>query len=132
MRSKLPILLAILCTVFLVKSLVASGTEEPASGALVTDATKSVIEIGLRYNGDRIDFFIDDISAEVDRLRGLDKTKEAVQRRLDMAYDWQIFADGHYHEVWEILRPDQVNVLDLSVIAQGRYGLRRSRLVLFP
>jgi DNA helicase HerA-like ATPase len=70
------------------------------------------------------DFFIDDISAEVDRLRGLDKTKEAVQRRLDMAHDWQIFAEGHYHEIWEILRPDQINILDLSVIAQGRYGLR--------
>ena len=28
------------------------------------------------------DFLIDDISAEVDRLKGLDKTKEAVQRRL--------------------------------------------------
>ena len=70
------------------------------------------------------DFFIDDISAEVDRLKGLDKTKEAVQRRLDMAQDWQIFAEGHYREIWEILRPDQINVLDLSVIAQGRYNLR--------
>lgn len=70
------------------------------------------------------DFFIDDISAEVDRLRGLDKTKEAVQRRLDMAQDWQIFAEDQYREIWEILRPDQVNVLDLSVIAQGRYNLR--------
>jgi len=70
------------------------------------------------------DFFIDDISAEVDRLRGLDKTKEAVQRRLDMAHDWQIFAESAYREIWEILKPDQVNILDLSVIAQGRYGLR--------
>ena len=70
------------------------------------------------------DFLIDDISAEVDRLKGLDKTKEAVQRRLDMAQDWQIFAEDQYREIWEILRPDQVNVLDLSVIAQGRYNLR--------
>lgn len=70
------------------------------------------------------DFLIDDIAAEVDRLRGLDKTKEAVQRKLDMAYDWQIFATDHHREIWEILRPDQVNILDLSVIAQGRYGLR--------
>ena len=70
------------------------------------------------------DFFIDDISAEVDRLRGLDKTKEAVQRRLDMAQDWQIFATDQYREIWEILRQDQINILDLSVIAQGRYGLR--------
>lgn len=71
-----------------------------------------------------MDFFIDDISAEVDRVKGLDKTKEAVQRRLDMAYDWQIFANDHYREIWEILQPDKLNVLDLSVIAQGRYGLR--------
>ncbi len=70
------------------------------------------------------DFLIDDVAAEVDRLRGLDKTKEAVQRKLDMAYDWQIFAMDHYREIWEILRPDQINILDLSVIAQGRYGLR--------
>jgi len=70
------------------------------------------------------DFFIDDISAEVDRLKGLDKTREAVQRKLDMAHDWQIFAEDHYREIWEILRADQINVLDLSVIAQGRYGLR--------
>lgn len=70
------------------------------------------------------DFLIDDIAAEVDRLRGLDQTKEAVQRKLDMAYDWQIFATDHYREIWEILRPDQINILDLSVIAQGRYGLR--------
>lgn len=70
------------------------------------------------------DFLIDDISAEVDRLRGLDKTKEAVQRRLDMAQDWQIFAEDCYREIWEILRQDQINILDLSVIAQGRYGLR--------
>jgi uncharacterized protein (TIGR02186 family) len=57
MRRKLPILLAILCAVCLATPLVASETEEPAPQALVTDATKSVIEIGLRYNGDRIDFF---------------------------------------------------------------------------
>jgi uncharacterized protein len=70
------------------------------------------------------DFFIDDIAAEVNRIKALDQTKEAVQRRLDMAYDWQIFGEEQYREIWEILRPDQINVLDLSVIAQGRYGLR--------
>ena len=57
MRRKLPILLAILCAICLAKSPVASETGDPASRALVTNATKSVIEIGLRYNGDRIDFF---------------------------------------------------------------------------
>ena len=70
------------------------------------------------------DFFLDDISAEVDRLPGLDQTKEAVQRKIDMAHDWQIFSEDIYREIWEILRPDQINILDLSVISQGRYGLR--------
>jgi len=69
-------------------------------------------------------FFIDDISAEVDRLPGLDQTKEAVQRKMDMAHDWQIFSEDIYREIWEILHPDKINILDLSVIAQGRYGLR--------
>ena len=82
---------------------------------------KAVRQCGRRLGAD---FFIDDIAAEVDRLKGLDATKEAVQRKLDMAYDWQIFAEGQYREPWEILRTDAVNVLDLSVIAQGRYGLR--------
>lgn len=82
---------------------------------------KAVRQCGRRLGRD---FLIDDIAAEVDRLRGLDATKEAVQRRLDMAHDWQVFAEDHYREIWEILRPDQINILDLSVIAQGRYGLR--------
>lgn len=82
---------------------------------------KAVRQCGRRLGRD---FLIDDIAAEVDRLRSLDVTKEAVQRRLDMAHDWQIFAEDHYREIWEILRPDQINILDLSVIAQGRYGLR--------
>jgi len=82
---------------------------------------KAVRQCGRRLGKD---FLIDDIAAEVDRLKGLDATKEAVQRRLDMAHDWQVFAEDHYREIWEILRPDEINILDLSVIAQGRYGLR--------
>jgi DNA helicase HerA-like ATPase len=70
------------------------------------------------------DFLIDDINAEVIRLKALDTTKEAVERKLDMARDWQIFSDSSYKEVWEILHTDKINILDLSVIAQGRYGLR--------
>ncbi len=70
------------------------------------------------------DFLIDDVSAEVMRLAALDQTKEAVLRRMEMATDWQIFEESAYREIWEILRPDAINVLDLSVIAQGRYGLR--------
>jgi uncharacterized protein (TIGR02186 family) len=68
MRRKLPILLAILCAVCIATPLVASETEEPAPKVLVTDATKSVIEIGLRYNGDRIDFFGTLTGTEADAL----------------------------------------------------------------
>jgi hypothetical protein len=70
------------------------------------------------------EFLIDDISAEVVKMHGLDQTKEAIQRKLDMAHDWQIFEEHRYREIWEILRPEAVNILDLSVIPQGRYGLR--------
>jgi len=80
----------------------------------------------VRQCGQRLgrEFLIDDIDAEVSKTRGLDQTKEAIQRKLDMAHDWQIFEENRYREIWEILQPDAINVLDLSVIAQGRYGLR--------
>jgi uncharacterized protein len=70
------------------------------------------------------DFLLDDISNTVEKLKGLDKTKEAILRKIEMAYDWQIFEETRYREIWEILHPNAVNILDLSVIAQGRYGLR--------
>jgi uncharacterized protein (TIGR02186 family) len=56
MRTTLPILLAIFCAVCLFKPLAASETEAPSDATLVTESSKSVIEVGLRYNGDRIDF----------------------------------------------------------------------------
>lgn len=70
------------------------------------------------------DFFLDDMAAQVKKTRGLDATKEAILRKLDMAHDWQLFEDKAYREIWETLRPDAINVLDLSVLDQGRYGLR--------
>ncbi len=70
------------------------------------------------------DFLLDDIASEVTKLRGLDQTKEAILRKIDMAHDWQIFEEERYREIWETLQPEAINVLDLSVIAQGRYGLR--------
>ena len=68
MRGTLPILLAILCAVCLVKPLEASETAGPSAGSLVTDSTKSVIEVGLRYNGDRIAFFGTLAGTEADAL----------------------------------------------------------------
>jgi uncharacterized protein (TIGR02186 family) len=56
MRATRLILLAILCAVCLFKPTEASEGETPSADALTTNASKSVIEVGLRYNGDRIDF----------------------------------------------------------------------------
>lgn len=70
------------------------------------------------------DFFLDDISNTINKLKGLDQTKEALQRKIEMALDWQLFEESRYREIWEILYPNAINILDLSVIAQGRYGLR--------
>ncbi|MBI2842127.1 MAG: ATP-binding protein [Armatimonadetes bacterium] len=82
---------------------------------------KAVRQCGQRHGRE---FLIDDIAAEVIKMHGLDQTKEAIQRKLDMAHDWQIFEEHRYREIWEILQPEAINILDLSVIAQGRYGLR--------
>lgn len=70
------------------------------------------------------DFMLDDVASEVSKLQGLEQTKEAIQRKIEMAHDWQIFEENRYREIWEILKPDAINILDLSLIAQGRYGLR--------
>ncbi|AFM00102.1 putative ATPase [Desulfitobacterium dehalogenans ATCC 51507] len=69
-------------------------------------------------------FLIPNIADQIIKLDGLDKTKEALLRKLEMAEDWQIFEEHQYREIWEILQPNAINILDLSVIAQGRYGLR--------
>ena len=53
-----------------------------------------------------------------------EETKEAVIRRLEMAMDWEIFEEVRYRELWEILNHHGVNILDLSPLDPGRYGLR--------
>ena len=68
MRGPRTILLTLLCAVCLFKPLEASETTEPSAGTLVVDSTKSVIEVGLRYNGDRIDFFGTLAGTEADAL----------------------------------------------------------------
>jgi uncharacterized protein len=70
------------------------------------------------------DFFISDIIEEVKRTSALDTTKEAAIRKLEMAADWEIFETVEYREIFETLMPAAVNVLDLSTLDQGRYGLR--------
>ena len=41
-----------------------------------------------------------------------------------MAEDWEVFEKHEYNEIWDILDPLKINVLDLSVKDQSRYGIR--------
>ncbi len=52
-----------------------------------------------------------------------DRTKEALLNRLEMAREWDIFADD-YQDVWKTFDENRINVLDLSVLDPGQYGLR--------
>lgn len=62
-------------------------------------------------------------SVELDS-KAAEKTVEALVNRLTMANEWGFFEDATYREVWDLLDPQKINVLDLSTIDSGRYGLR--------
>jgi len=69
-------------------------------------------------------FFLDDIINEVEMDGGAgDRTKEALINRLEMAKRWDIFGD-EYEDIWSTVDSNRVNVLDLSVVDPGQYGLR--------
>jgi uncharacterized protein (TIGR02186 family) len=57
MRTTGSIFVAALCAASFLAPLDAFGTEGPSSGAVGIEASKPVIEVGLGYDGDRIDFF---------------------------------------------------------------------------
>ncbi len=65
-RAVFPGVLSLL--LFLAPTLRALPAEPNDGGELVVDATKSVIPVGLRYNGDRIDFFGTFQGTEADAL----------------------------------------------------------------
>ena len=62
-------------------------------------------------------------SVELDS-KAAEKTVGALVNRLTMANEWGFFEDVSYLEVWDLLDPSKINVLDLSTIDSGRYGLR--------
>jgi hypothetical protein len=69
-------------------------------------------------------FFVSDIIAEIEQDgRVQDRTREALLNRLEMAIDWNLFSE-RYQEVWEIFDQKSVNIVDLSVLDPGQYGLR--------
>ena len=71
------------------------------------------------------DFFVPHIidAIELDS-RAAPKTVDALVNRLDTAQEWGFFEDSRYREVWELLDPHMINILDLSTIDSGRYGRR--------
>lgn len=69
-------------------------------------------------------FYVEDIIEEVKSdERAQERTLEALINRLEMARDWDILS-SNYREIWEIFDLTGVNVIDLSVVDPGRYGLR--------
>lgn len=62
------------------------------------------------------------IEAVMEDFRAQDKTKQALINRLDMACSWDIFSEA-YEDIWQRLKPNCINVLDLSVLEPGAYGL---------
>lgn len=74
-------------------------------------------------NGDG-KFYLDDIvkKVEMDGDAG-ERTREALLNRLEMAQDWGIFADS-YKDIFRTVDEDRINILDVSVIEPGKYGLR--------
>ncbi len=69
-------------------------------------------------------FNLDDI---IDAIEGDSKsnerTKEALLNRLEMSRDWGLFSE-EYVPIWDRLDETSLNVLDLSVVDPGKYGLR--------
>jgi len=68
-------------------------------------------------------FTVDDlIEAVMEDPKPQDKTKEALINRLEMAKAWDIFSTS-YEDTWGKLDSSSLNVLDLSVLDPGAYGL---------
>jgi DNA helicase HerA-like ATPase len=69
-------------------------------------------------------FTVDDLieKVEYDENAG-ERTIDALLNRLEMAREWGIFADRNT-DIWSILDRDRINILDVSVLDPGKYGLR--------
>lgn len=75
-------------------------------------------------NEDDCPFYLPDIINKVEMDgSSSDRTKEALLNRLEMAREWDIFAD-EYQDVWKTFDENRINVLDVSVLDPGQYGLR--------
>lgn len=73
---------------------------------------------------DSVFFSIDELIEKVDYDENAsDKTINALINRLEMAREWNIFAERNT-DIWSILQKDRINILDVSVLDPGKYGLR--------
>lgn len=69
-------------------------------------------------------FYLNDVVDKVEMDSGSsERTREALLNRLEMARDWNIFADS-YQDIFSTIDKHRINILDLSVIEPGKYGLR--------
>jgi DNA helicase HerA-like ATPase len=55
--------------------------------------------------------------------RANESTIDALINRLEMAKEWGIFSIEQI-DIWNVLNPNRINVLDVSVLDPGKYGLR--------
>ncbi len=79
----------------------------------------------VRSLGEGADFFnLSHLISEVEYdEKANERTIEALVNRLEMAKEWDIFSKEPTN-IWELLDPSRINVLDVSVLDPGRYGLR--------
>jgi len=83
---------------------------------------RAVRELNDEYLDDG--FYLDDIVSKVEMDgEASERTREALLNRLEMARDWGIFSDS-YQDIFRTVDEDRINILDLSVIEPGKYGLR--------
>jgi len=71
------------------------------------------------------DFFeLDELIEEVEYdEKANERTVDALVNRLEMAHEWGIFSNS-YTDIWNDLDPSRINILDVSVLDPGKYGLR--------
>lgn len=69
-------------------------------------------------------FDLDELIEEVEYdEKANERTVDALVNRLEMAHEWGIFSDS-YTDIWNNLDPSRINILDVSVLDPGKYGLR--------
>lgn len=69
-------------------------------------------------------FTLDELieAVEYDEKAG-ESTIDALINRLRMAREWGIFSE-EYTDIWKVIDPTRINILDVSVLDPGKYGLR--------